>query len=112
VAAQDTPESREIAIQYLERALQNGRSLPEDFILLAELYGRGEKRTEAIQVLERGWAANPHFREFSENIAAQKIAMGQYGQALQVIRKGLDCFPDDINLRLLHKKVSSATLPE
>lgn len=111
-AAKDTLESRRSAIGYLVRAMRTGPSLPEDYVLLAELYSRDNRHAEAIRVLEKGRTANPYFREFSERIATQQMALGQYGEALQVIRKGLERFPDDITLRLLDKKVRAATLPE
>lgn len=38
------------------------------------------------------------------------MEIGQYGDALAVLRKGIELFPDDFKLRALEKKASSATL--
>jgi hypothetical protein len=111
-SAKNTREGLAAAIGYLARALQAGTGAPGDLLLLANLYSQDNRHADAIRVLEKGWAANPYFREFSEQIAAQQIALGQYEEALRVLRKGLERFPDDITLRLLDKKVRAAILPE
>jgi hypothetical protein len=38
------------------------------------------------------------------------VALGEYRDALQMSRKGLDVFPDDTALLLLQKKVQAAML--
>ena len=38
------------------------------------------------------------------------IKMGQYGEALKVINKGLELFPEDTLLRILLEKVKPAIL--
>jgi hypothetical protein len=111
-ASQNTPAGRLAGVEYLTRALRAGATAPDDFLLLAELYGHDGRHAEAIRALEKGLQANPYFREFYEGMAAQQMAAGKYGDALQVIRKGLGLFPDDIKLRLLEKKVRSATLSD
>jgi len=111
-ASKDTPESRAAAVRYFTRALRRGATAPEDFLLLAELYSRDNRRADAIRALESGTKTNPYFRELHEQIAVEQMALGQYGEALGVIRKGLDLFPDDGVLRLLEKKVRAATLDD
>jgi len=105
-----TPASRAQAIRYFERALQLGSAAADDLLMLAGLYGREHRNADAIRVLEKGARTNPYTREFSDALAAQYIALGQYGRALDVIRQGLKTFPDDATLRLLDKKVKAATL--
>ena len=100
-ASKNTPESRLAAIEYLARAILGGARTPEDFLLLADLYGGDNRHAEAIRVLDKGLEANPYFRELYEATARHQMALGQYANALQTIRKGLDLFPDDITLRLL-----------
>lgn len=111
-ALKDTPEDRTAAVRYLTRALQNGANAPDDFLLLAEIYSRENRHVEAIRLLQKGREVNPYFRELQEQIAAQHMALGQYGDALQVIRAGLELFPDDIRLRLLDRQVRAATLDD
>jgi tetratricopeptide (TPR) repeat protein len=104
-AAKNTPASRAAAIGYLARAIQNGATAPEDFLLLAELYGRDNRHAEAIKTLEKGLAANPFFRELYEAAASHQLALGQLADALKTIHKGLDLFPDDRMLRILESEV-------
>jgi len=104
-----TPEALEEAIRDFTSATQAGAAA-EDYLLLAGLYGKKKQNTEAIAVLQKGMRANPYVREFSESLAVEYMALGQYRDASDVIRKGLDLFPDDVTLRVLQKKVQSATL--
>jgi hypothetical protein len=104
-----TPEALEEAIRDFTSATQAGAAA-EDYLLLAGLYGKKKQNTEAIAVLRKGMRANPYVREFSESLAVEYMALGQYRDAADVIRKGLDLFPDDVTLRVLQKKVQSATL--
>jgi tetratricopeptide (TPR) repeat protein len=104
-----TPEALEEAIRDFTSATQAGAAA-EEYLLLAGLYGKKKQNTEAIAVLQKGMRANPYVREFSESLAVEYMALGQYRDASDVIRKGLDLFPDDVTLRVLQKKVQSATL--
>ena len=103
-ASKNTPESRLAAIAYLARVIETDAVAPENTLLLAELYGRDNRHTEAIRVLEKGLQANPYFRELYEAAARHQVALGQHGDALKTIRKGLDLFPDDTTLRLLQSE--------
>lgn len=110
-ASENTQEGLRAGIRYLAEAVRVGSTAPEDLLLLADLYGRDGRHEEAVRVLEKGREANPYLREFYEAIGAQEVAAGNYGSALQAIRKGLSLFPDDTALRVLDKKVESTTLP-
>ena len=61
-------------------------------------------------MLRKGIEQNPYLREFYESLAAQYVALGEYRDALQMSRKGLDVFRDDAALLLLQKKVQAAML--
>ncbi|MBZ5595729.1 MAG: cytochrome c family protein [Acidobacteriia bacterium] len=111
-ASDHTREGLRAGIRHLAGAVRAGSTAPEDFLLLGELYGRDDRHVDAIRVLEKGREANPYFVEFYEAVAVQQMALGKYGDALQVIRKGLSLFPGDNTLRLLEKKVGSATLDD
>ena len=111
-ASENTREGLRAGIRYLAGAVSTGSTAPEDFLLLGDLYGRDDRHEEAIRVLEKGREANPYFREFYEAAAVQQMALGKYGDALQVIRRGLSLFPGDITLRQLEQKVQSATLDD
>lgn len=109
-AAQSTVEGMRESIRYLTRAIRAGSMFPEDYLLLAEVYGRSKRNTEAIQVLQKGVELNPYSREFYESLAAQHIALGNYRDALQVISNGLAVSPDDRTLLVMRKKVQAAML--
>jgi hypothetical protein len=109
-AAQGTPEGGQESIGYLTRAIRAGSAMPDDFLLLAEVYGRNKRYAEAVQVLRKGLEKNRYFREFYESLAAQHMALGNYRDALQVIGDGLTISPDDTTLLVLKKKVRAAML--
>jgi hypothetical protein len=109
-AAQGTAQSTEESIAYLVRAIRAGSTLPEDFLFLAEGYARGKRYSEAIQVLRKAVEKHRYFREFYESLAAKHMALGNYREALQVIRDGLTVSPDDTALLLLREKVQAALL--
>jgi hypothetical protein len=98
------------AIRYLAEAIKAGSTVAEDSLLLADLYIRHEQYNEAAAVLNRAEAENPYVREFPETLASMYVKGGEYRTALEVIRKALGLFPDDINLRMLQKQVQSATI--
>jgi hypothetical protein len=103
------PEGADEAIRDFTSAIEAGAAA-EDYLLLAGLYDKKKQNAEAIAVLQKGMRANPYVREFSESLAVQYMALGQYREASAAIRKGMDLFPDDVMLRFLQKKVGSATL--
>jgi tetratricopeptide (TPR) repeat protein len=74
------------------------------------LYVRTKQDREAVTILEKARTTNPYFRELYESLATEYMELGQYGDALAVLRQGTALFPDDFRLRALEKKASSATL--
>jgi len=109
-AAQGTVEGTRESIRYLTGAIRAGSKVPEDYLLLAEVYGRSKLHAEAIRALQNGLEQNPYLREFYEALAAQHIALGNYRDALQVIGNGLAVSPDDSTLLVMRKKVQAAML--
>lgn len=107
-AGQGTREALEVAMNYATRAIKAGSTEREDFLLLAELYDRAHKNAEGIEILRLGMRANPYLPQFPEAIAAQYVQLDDYRNALDVIRRGLQLFPDDLTLRALGDKVRSA----
>ena len=103
------PEPADEAIRDFNSAIQAGAAA-EDYLLLAGLYGKKKQNIEAIAILLKGMRANPYVREFSESLAVEYMTLGQYRNASDMIRKGLELFPDDVALRVLQQKVRSATL--
>ncbi len=106
----DTPEAFVKAAQYLGRSVKTEHPDREDFLLLAELYSRADRPSDAIEVLRVGMKKNPYVPEFAESLAAEYVKSGDYKNGMDVIRRGLGLFPDDKRLRALQKQVRSATL--
>ncbi len=109
-ATQDTPQTRQQAARYILRIMQSGSPNVDDYILLAEIYIRESKNQRAIKLLEEARASNPYFPSIYEALAAQYMAVGDYRNAIGLLKKGLELFPDDSKLRMLNKNARSATL--
>ncbi len=107
-AGKGTPAASGIAINYFTRAIKAGSTEHDIFLLLAGLYSRSHRAAEAIGVLRDGMKRYPYSPEFPESLAAEYIEIGDYRSALEVIRSGLQLFPDDGVLRRFSKKVQSA----
>lgn len=106
----NTPEAFEVAARYLTRAIKTGNVQGEDFLLLAELDSRANKHADAIDVLTAGEQLNPYLPSFAESLAAEYMKLGDYAGSTNVIRHGLELFPDDKALRKLMSDVQSATI--
>jgi tetratricopeptide (TPR) repeat protein len=65
---------------------------------------------KAIKTLEKARSSSPYFREVYEMLASDHMTLGQYGDALAVLRQGIELFPDDVKLRALEKRANSVTL--
>jgi hypothetical protein len=98
------------ALEYMRDVLRAGDPNIDDYLFLATLYARSSQPKEAVAILEKARAASPYFRETYENLAKDYMELGQYGDALNVLVKGIELFPDDATLRDLQKKANSATL--
>jgi tetratricopeptide (TPR) repeat protein len=106
----DSAEASEQAIRFFKAAIQKNPAVSDNYILLSAVYARLGRSQEAIPVLLEGMRLSPYAKEFPESLAVQYMESGKYGDALRIIRKGLEVFPGDLVLRALLKKVSSATL--
>ena len=108
--SKNTPSGTLKAIDYMRRVL--GVTLPniDDSLFLADLYARTQQERKAIEILEKARTASPYFREVYELLANDYMNLGQYGDAIDVLRQGIKLFPDDEKLRSLGKKADSVTL--
>jgi hypothetical protein len=98
------------AKEYMKRVLTPGSSNIDDYLFLSNLYVRTKDHREAVTILEKARTTSPYFREVYENLATEYMELGSYGDAVAVLHKGIELFPDDFQLRALEKKASSATL--
>jgi tetratricopeptide (TPR) repeat protein len=106
----NTPAGNLKALEYMKRVLRVGSANVDDYLFLSNLYVRTKQDREAVTILEKARTTNPYFRELYESLATEYMELGQYGDALAVLRQGTALFPDDFRLRALEKKASSATL--
>ena len=100
------------ALEYMKRVGRSGPPNVDDDLFVSHLYIRTKQTREAVDILERARTASPYFREVYENLAAAYMELGQYRDALAVLGRGIELFPDDGKLRDLQKKASAATLTE
>jgi len=82
----------------------------DDYLFLADLYARTQQEKKAVEILEKARTTSPYFREIYELLATDYMTLGQYGDALTVLRQGIELFPDDLKLRSLEKKANSVGL--
>ena len=106
----NTPAGNLKALEYMKRVLRVGSANVDDYLFLSNLYVRTKQDREAVTILEKARTTNPYFRELYESLATEYMELGQYGDALAVLRQGTALFPDDFRLRALEKKASSAIL--
>ncbi len=98
------------ALDYMQQVLHSGDPNVDDYLFIANLYRRTKQPKQAVEILEQARTASPYFREVYENLAAEYMELGQYGDAMNVLGKGIELFPDDATLRDLQKQANSATL--
>jgi len=108
--SKNTAEDDLRALQFMKRVERTTTLNIDDYLLLSNLYKRGKQPREAVKVLEKARTATPYFREVYEILAEEYMELGEYGDALGVLRKGIELFPDDLKLRSQEKKASAATL--
>jgi tetratricopeptide (TPR) repeat protein len=98
------------ALEYMKRVRRSGPPNVDDDLFVSNLYIRTKQDRQAVNILERARMASPYFREIYENLAAEYMELGQYRDALAVLNRGIELFPDDGKLRDLQQKASAATL--
>jgi hypothetical protein len=111
-AAQGSSAQRERAIHYLTHAIRVSPANVDDFLFLAQLNIGQERSREAVEFLEKARAMNPNVREIYELLGAQLMTIGNYRNALSVLKVGIGLFPEDVTLRTLDEKARSATSME
>jgi tetratricopeptide (TPR) repeat protein len=106
----NTPAGRLDAIDHMRRLCRITSPNIDDYIFLADLYTNTHQDRKAISILEKARISSPFFREVYELLATDYMTIGQYREALAVLQKGIELFPDDMKLRELQKRAISVTL--
>jgi tetratricopeptide (TPR) repeat protein len=103
-----TSEGREEATRYLSRVVELGRASAADYESLADLLGRSGRTREATATLESAIQIYRYNSRLYKSLALLHISARQYSDALEVMKKELDLFPQDDFMRALLKKAVSA----
>ena len=106
----NTEAGNQKALEYMKRVRRSGPVNVDDDLFVSNLYIRTKQTREAVNILARARMASPYFREIYENLAAEYMELGQYRDAIAVLNRGIELFPDDGKLRNLQQKASAATL--
>ncbi len=106
----DTPAGTLRAIDHMKHLFRITVPNIDDYLFLGDLYTRTQQEEKAIKILEKGRSSSPYFREVYEMLASDQMTLGQYGDALAILRQGIELFPDDVKLRALEKRANSETL--
>jgi tetratricopeptide (TPR) repeat protein len=106
----NTPAGRLDAIDHMRQVCRIASPNIDDYIFLADLYTNTHQDRKAVSILEKARISSPFFREVYELLATDYMTIGQYREALAVLQKGIELFPDDMKLRELQKRAISVTL--
>jgi hypothetical protein len=109
-AAKRTSAGNQHAIRYLERAVEVGSKEPTDRLLLGFLLLREGRATEAVRDASFLLRSDP-YNPLSYLLSARGyMAEGKRDEAREVIRKGLQVYPENISLQKLMKEMKHEQL--
>ncbi len=84
-----------------------GWTQKSDYALLAGLLAESKRVPEAVSILKCGIKTNPLDGGLYRMLAVQEMDLGQGNDAREVIKQGLEIFPQDSLLRRLLKKTQT-----
>ena len=93
---------------YLSRAIQNGSHGPLDFEKLGELLLQDGKTAEAIAILQQGIMDSPYAKRLYQSLAMIYMAEKRNDDALRVMRRELELFPEDSSMRSMIPKLEAS----
>jgi len=106
--AEATPGATTAAVELLSRAMELGSTAAADFELLADMLARSGKTSQAISTLQRGLALNPYSSRLYKALALEYISIKAYREALRIMKRELELFPEDSFMRMLIRKAEAA----
>jgi hypothetical protein len=98
-----TSAGKEAAALYWSRAIQLGSSSAADYENLGSLLAELGRTNEAITIFELGIKLDPYDERLYKHLAQLEITAHRYSQALEVMKKDLEFFPEDDFMRSLVK---------
>ena len=109
--SEGTPGGKEAATRYLSRAVQLGSNSVSDYQNLGSLLAEAGRMQEARTVVELGIELDPYDERLYKALAVLNISAHRYPQALAVMKKDLELFPEDDFMRSLIEKALENTQP-
>jgi hypothetical protein len=106
-----TAAGREAATRYWSRAIQLGSSWAADYENLGTLLAESGRTSEAITIIELGIKLDPYDKRLYTRLAEIDIEAHRYAQAIEVVKKDLEFFPEDDFMRSLVKRVEQGESP-
>ncbi len=96
-----TPEGKARAIDDLQRAMKLGSATPEDNLLLAEILRQSGRAPESVDLLRQAIAQDPYVIAYYRWLATWCLKYEWFQDGAEIIKKGLQLFPEDQFLRRL-----------
>ena len=93
-----------LAIRYLQDAIQRGATEPADFEELAKLLIRSDRRSDAVNVLQRGMEVDPYDGELYRLSTKIYFAINKMQEGCEVATQGRRKFPQDDVIRGLSER--------
>jgi hypothetical protein len=93
------------AANELSQAIQHGDEEPTTFLYLGQALARSGRDSEALRTFRRGVAAYPYDVPLRRGVAAEYLRLHDRQRALEAMRKHLELFPEDVQMRDMMKKV-------
>jgi hypothetical protein len=109
--SEGTRERKDAAMRYLSRAVQLGSNSVSDYQNFGSLLAEAGRTPEATTVVEMGIKLDPYDERLYKALAVLDISAHRYPQALAVMKKDLELFPEDDFMRSLIEKAQENAQP-
>ena len=108
--AQKAASDRDLsaAIRYASEVVDRGSTSPYDYLLLDGLLAASGDTAGSVDVLKKGLAIAPYDYLIPERLAQRQLSLGNTAEALRIITRGLELYPENSRLRDLQKRVHPA----
>jgi hypothetical protein len=94
-----TAEGRTKAISYLEQAIKLGSTVPDDYLMLAELLERSARLNDSVSLLRNAISHDPYESVYYRALARHCLRHARFQDVVEITREGLQLFPEDSMLR-------------
>jgi len=95
------------AVEYLNRALQNGSNFEATYIDLGEALAHVGQVEESAKVLEQGVVAWPFSADIQKALVLRYVTLKQFAKADEALKRYVALFPEDTFMRGIQAKVEA-----